>query len=56
MKRRNNKLLRQIPLDDLHYHYFTESSLKAFMTKIGSIVECHHVKNTNSFFYAVQIS
>lgn len=56
MKRRNNKLSSRIPLDDLHFHYFTESSLKDFMETVGTVVECHHVKNTNSFFYAVRIN
>jgi len=56
MKRRNSKLLSRMSLDSLHFHYFTESSLKAFMETVGTVIDCQHVRTTNSFFYAVRIN
>lgn len=56
IKKRQNNLIKNIPLDIFHFHYFTKESGRNTLQKyFGEIIDETHVLGTNSIFYAVKI-
>ena len=56
MRKRSYKLNNKIPLDDLHFHYFTRSSIDKYIKSLGgSVVDTKIVPFSNSIMYAVAI-
>ncbi|PIW31001.1 MAG: hypothetical protein COW30_00855 [Rhodospirillales bacterium CG15_BIG_FIL_POST_REV_8_21_14_020_66_15] len=56
LARRERALAAGRPLDDLHFHYFTEDRLRALLASAGTIHEFVHCPGTNSVFAAVTLS
>lgn len=48
------KMYKKIPLDNLHFHYFTKKSAEDYLKEIGEIIDVKPVRLTNSIFYAVR--
>ena len=51
---RTIKLKKKIPLDNLHFHYFTEESLEFYLSSVGEIAGVKKAPLSNSFFYAIK--
>jgi len=55
LMRREQNLSAGRPLDQLHFHYFTETSLRALLEEVGELHEFVLCPGTNSAFAAVTI-
>jgi len=53
--RRRSKLLRGRPLDGLHFHYFTNATLKHCLKSFGTVVDTLHVPGGSSVFVTVRL-
>lgn len=56
MLKRKILLRKSIPLDNLHYHYFTKEKLEAYMKSIGEIMDVRYIPLTNVVMYAVKVN
>ncbi|MCA8924685.1 MAG: methyltransferase domain-containing protein [Planctomycetes bacterium] len=54
MRERRAKLAAGAPLDELHFHYFTEETLDRYLRELGEVVDRFAVPLTNSVFYAIR--
>lgn len=52
--KREDKLKQNIPLDNLHFHYFTKSSLDDYMNSLGELIDKKHIPLTNSIMYVIR--
>lgn len=56
LARREKKLAADQPLDNLHFHYFTEQSLRTLLGEAGTIHELTLCPGSNGAFAAVTLS
>lgn len=52
---REKFLSRGMPLDDLHFHYFTNKNLRGSLEVFGTLLDLTPVPGTNSVFAIVQV-
>lgn len=55
-KKREKRLKNNIPLDNLHFHYFTLESIKKSLSFFGNITDTRKIPGTNGVFYVVEIN
>jgi len=55
MIRRAWRLRRGIPLDNLHFAYFTRANIRSHLERFGEVRDLTHVVGTNSAFATVEI-
>lgn len=55
LRLRERRLRLGEPLDRLHFHYFTETSLRATLQRLGRIADTVFVPGTNCVFMTVEI-
>lgn len=55
MVRRARNLERGAPLDNLHFAYFTRSSVRSHLERFGEVRDLTHIPGTNSVFATVEI-
>lgn len=53
--RRRSRSRRNLPLDDLHFHYFTEESLARTLLRFGPCIDRLIVPGTSSVFATVRV-
>jgi SAM-dependent methyltransferase len=54
MMMRNRKLKRDVPLDEFHFHYFTEDRIRRIAASFGDLIDITFVPHTNALFLAVR--
>lgn len=55
LRKREKRLANGTPLDQLHFHYFTEDSIKKYLDLFGETIDSLKVIGTNSMFYTVRL-
>lgn len=55
LRRRQRNLRSGVPLDQLHFHYFTEEGLRETLPLFGQVERYIHVPGTNSVFVCVRM-
>jgi hypothetical protein len=53
--RRREKIQLNIPLDKLHFHYFTQKTLEEALLLFGTVEHQIHIPGTNSVFVCVRV-
>lgn len=53
---RQYKISNNLPLDNLHFHYFTRNKIRLSLQSLGTIENYFNVPNSNSVLFKVKIS